>query len=518
MADLVRKSGAEAPIVIEDFNREAGVGITVSDDEIFARIEAIFNEADALIKEQGNSFDFSKLIYKARDQLKWADQKKVMELYNKKKADIIAAIPKDAATAAPVKKAAAPKEEKKVQAAAEAAPEEATTGKSLADIIGRDIEAARNSEALLKKQHEATGGKIMTRFPPEPNGYLHIGHAKAMRFNFTFAKEQGGQTYLRYDDTNPVKENQEFIDNIRNCVDWLGYKPFKITFASDYFQELYDLACELIRKGKAYVCHSSKAEIAEQRNQMKNSPYRDRSVEENLQLFEQMRKGRFAENECCLRVKIDMQHVNPNMRDFVAYRIRYVPHPHAGDKWCIYPTYDYTHCINDSLEHITHSLCTLEFENRRESYYWLLDALDLYKPMVWEYSRLNLTYTVLSKRKLEKLVGEKLVTGWEDPRMPTVLGLKRRGYTPSMINNFAAEIGVSRKGNDNITSVNLLENYARKELDVTAPRTFGVVDPVLLEIINYAETEKKECKAPLYPADPSRGEQTYFLSERVYID
>jgi glutaminyl-tRNA synthetase len=231
-----------------------------------------------------------------------------------------------------------------------------------------------------------------------------------------------------------------------------------------------------------------------------------------------MRQGRFEENECCLRMKIDMTHVNPNMRDPVAYRIRYVPHPHAGDKWCIYPTYDYTHCINDSLENITHSCCTLEFENRRESYYWLLEALDLYKPIVWEYSRLNLTYTVLSKRKLEKLVGEKVVNDWEDPRMPTVLGLKRRGYTPSMINDFAAEIGVSRKGNDNTTSIKLLENYARKELDVTAPRTFGVQEPVLLEIVNYDELAVKEFEAPLFPADKTKGTQIYKLSKRVYID
>jgi len=238
---------------------------------------------------------------------------------------------------------------------------------------------------------------------------------------------------------------------------------------------------------------------------MIESPYRNRTVEENLKLFEHMRQGRFTENECCLRMKIDMQHVNPNMRDPVAYRIRYVPHPHAGNKWCIYPTYDYTHCINDSLENITHSLCTLEFENRRESYYWLLEALDLYKPIVWEYSRLNLTHTVISKRKLEKLVNEHYVSGWEDPRMPTILGLKRRGYTPSMINDFAEEIGVSRKGNDNITSIKLLEHYARKELDATAPRTFGVQDPVLLDIINFDELTVKEFEAPLFPADKTKG-------------
>jgi len=238
----------------------------------------------------------------------------------------------------------------------------------------------------------------------------------------------------------------------------------------------------LIRRGKAYVEHLSKAEINDLRQKKLDSPYRNRSIEENLKLFEMMRQGRFAENECCLRMKIDMTHENPNMRDPVAYRIRYVPHPHAGNKWCIYPTYDYTHCINDSLENITHSLCTLEFENRRESYYWLLEALDLYRPIVWEYSRLNLTYTVLSKRKLEKLVATKTVEGWEDPRMLTVLGLKRRGYTPSMINDFCNEIGVSRKGNDNVTQIKLLEHYARKELDRDAPRTFGVLEPVLLEI------------------------------------
>jgi glutaminyl-tRNA synthetase len=231
-----------------------------------------------------------------------------------------------------------------------------------------------------------------------------------------------------------------------------------------------------------------------------------------------MRQGRFEENECSLRMKIDMTHENPNMRDPVAYRIRYVPHPHAGDKWCIYPTYDYTHCINDSLENITHSLCTLEFENRRESYYWLLEALDLYRPIVWEYSRLNLTYTVLSKRKLEKLVLKGVVSGWEDPRMPTMLGLRRRGYTPSMINDFAGEIGVSRKGNENITSIKLLEFYARRELDRDAPRTFGVQDPILLDIVNYEELAAFDFEAPLFPSDKTRGTQIYHLGKHVFID
>ena len=498
LTDLVRTKGQDAPVDEEAFKRESGVGVVVPDEEIVAFVDRLFEENKAAIEAAGSAFEFNKLLYRARDELKWADQKRVVELINARKAGLLGADSGD-------KKAKKPKKEE-VKAEAEEVSA-ATTGKSILDLVGRDIAATRNSEELIKKHRAATGGRIVTRFPPEPNGFLHIGHAKAMRFNFTVASENGGYTFLRYDDTNPVKENQEFIDNIRCCVEWLGYTPAKVTFASEYFEELYALACELIRRGKAYVDHLSKAEINELRQAKQESPYRSRSVEENLTLFKHMREGRFAENECCLRMKIDMGHDNPNMRDPVAYRIRYVPHPHVGDKWCIYPTYDYTHCINDSLENITHSLCTLEFENRRESYYWLLEALDLYRPIVWEYSRLNLTHTVLSKRKLEKLVASGAVDGWEDPRMPTILGLKRRGYTPSMINEFCNEIGVSRKGNDNTTSIKLLEFFARRELDREAPRTFGIQDPVLLEIVNFDQLATKEFEAKLFPADKdaSRG-------------
>lgn len=339
-----------------------------------------------------------------------------------------------------------------------------------------------------------------------------------MRFNFSVARKNGGMTYLRYDDTNPCKENQEFIDKIKECVNWLGYEPDKVTFSSDYFQQLYDFGEQLIKSGKAFVCHQTKLEMKDSRKQMLDSPYRDRSIEENLSLFQKMRQGVFEENECCLRLRIDMKHVNPCMRDPVAYRIRYTSHPHAGDKWCIYPTYDYTHCIVDSLEHITHSLCTLEFEIRRESYYWLLAALDIYRPYVWEYSRLNITYTVLSKRKLEKLVNDKAVIGWNDPRLMTLMGLKRRGYTPTMINAFADEIGVSRNGNENYTSIKLLEFFARKELDREAPRSFGVVDPVLIEIVNIEDAKSIEIEAPLFPTDVSRGHQKFYLSKYIYIE
>ena len=251
---------------------------------------------------------------------------------------------------------------------------------------------------------------------------------------------------------------------------------------------------------------------------MVDSPWRDATVDENLERFEKMRTGRFAQGECCLRVKIDMKSVNPNMRDFVAYRIRFVSHPHAGDKWCIYPTYDFTHCLCDSLENITHSLCTLEFENRRESYYWLLKALNIYKPYVWEYSRLNVSNTVLSKRKIEQLVNEKHVRGWDDPRLHTVQGLRNRGYTASMINAFCEAIGVSRKGNENMTSYKKIEFYARKECDENASRCFAVLDPLLLEIVNFDDVKEREIKAPLFPANPEKGNLTYQLDRFVYID
>ena len=375
------------------------------------------------------------------------------------------------------------------------------------DIEGRDMNIKNKEKHLkaleaYKKKHNA---KYFFRFPPEPNGYLHIGHAKAIRFNFTTAQENGGLCYLRFDDTNPCKENQEFIDHIKKNVNWLGYKPWKVTASSDYFQELYEFAVDLIKRDKAFVCHQTAEEMKHDREFKKNSPYRDRSVEENLHLFEKMKTGRMAEGECCLRVKMDMQHDNPNMRDFVAYRIRFVTHPHIGDKWCIYPTYDYTHCLVGSLEYITHSCCTLEFEIRRESYYELLKDCDVYLPKVWEYSRLNISNTVLSKRKIETLVNEGFCNSWSDPRLLTLEGLRKRGYTPSMINDFCKHIGVTRTGNENITSIKLLEKFARDELNAGAPRTFGVTEPLLLVISNIKDATETKFEAPLFPADPAKG-------------
>ena len=305
-------------------------------------------------------------------------------------------------------------------------------------LLGREIPSAINTPELLEAHAKFTNGKVRTRFPPEPNGYLHIGHAKSMNMNFELAFEKLGipvesrQTVFRYDDTNPEAESTEYIQSLREDVDWLGWKPNPVTFTSDYFDILYEYAVELIKRDKAFVCHQSKAEIEACREITKSkisdpnfegnpeSPWRNRPIEESLKEFDNMRKGKYAASEATLRMKMDMMSPNPNMWDQVAYRVKYISHPHAGDKWCIYPTYDYTHCIIDSIEHIDYSICTLEFETRRESYFWVLEALDLYRPKVYEMSRLNISYTVLSKRKLLKLVNNGYMRGWDDPRMPTI--------------------------------------------------------------------------------------------------
>jgi len=396
--------------------------------------------------------------------------------------------------------------------------EEKAEKDKLSSLIGRDLKSAMNPPHVLEKHLKETSGKVLTRFPPEPNGYLHIGHAKAMRFSFTSAAQAGGHCYLRFDDTNPEKETKEFIDNIKENVEWLGYKPWKITYASDYFENLYELARELIKKGKAFVCHQTKEKMNEFREKKLDSPFRIRSVEENLKLFEMMRQGRFDEKECCLRMKIDMKHSNPCMRDPVAYRIKYAAHPHAGEKWCIYPTYDYTHCLNDSLENITHSLCTLEFEIRRDSYYWLLEALDMYRPFVWEYSRLNLTKIAMSKRKLTDLVNKKLVSGWDDPRLPTINGLRRRGYTAEAINNFVDTVGVTRRGNDNFLSIKLLEHCIRNDLDRKAPRTLAVLDPLKITLVNVPDNHKLELETPLFPKNKEAGNRKITLNKVIYIE
>ncbi|WP_448383148.1 glutamine--tRNA ligase/YqeY domain fusion protein [Desulfosoma sp.] len=365
------------------------------------------------------------------------------------------------------------------------------------------------------------GGRVHTRFPPEPNGYLHIGHAKSICLNFGLALEYNGLCNLRFDDTNPAKEDVEYVESIKEDVRWLGFDwGDRLYYASDYFEQLYDYAVQLIRLGKAYVDSLSTEEIRQYRGTLtepgKDSPYRNRSVEENLDLFRRMRAGEFDEGQHVLRAKIDMASPNLNMRDPVIYRIKKASHHRTGDAWCIYPMYDFAHCLSDSLEGITHSICTLEFEDHRPLYDWFLDVLGVYHPQQIEFARLNLSYTVLSKRKLIQLVQEGVVSGWDDPRMPTISGLRRRGYTPESIRTFCERIGVAKR--DSVVDMALLEHCLREDLNKRAPRVMGVLRPLKMVITNYPEDATEELEAVNNPEDPSMGTRTVPFCRELYIE
>jgi glutaminyl-tRNA synthetase len=379
------------------------------------------------------------------------------------------------------------------------------------DMVERDLAAGKH------------GGRVVTRFPPEPNGYLHIGHAKSICLNFGLAQEYGGVCHLRLDDTNPETEDQEYVDSIQAGVRWLGFDWGKNFFhASDYFEQLYDFAVQLIRRGKAYVDSLNEDEIREYRGTVtepgRNSPYRDRSVEENLDLFARMRAGEFPDGAHVLRAKIDMSSPNMKMRDPLLYRIKRATHYHRGDAWCIYPFYDFAHPLSDAIEGITHSLCTLEFENNRDIYNWLVDTLPFPDPpRQTEFARLNLTYTLMSKRKLLELVERKLVAGWDDPRLPTLAGLRRRGFTPEALRDFCDRIGVA-KANSTV-DVTLLEHCQREDLNPQVPRVLCVLRPLKLVIENYPEGQTEELDAPFYPRDvPKEGSRKVPFSRVLYIE
>jgi glutaminyl-tRNA synthetase len=365
------------------------------------------------------------------------------------------------------------------------------------------------------------GGRVHTRFPPEPNGYLHIGHAKSICLNFGIAEEYGGLCNLRFDDTNPETEDVRYIEAIKEDIRWLGFDwEDREYYASDYFEQLYEYAVQLIKMGKAYVCDLTPEQIREYRGTPtkpgKESPYRNRSVEENLRLFEKMRNGEFKEGEKTLRAKIDMSSPNLNMRDPVIYRIKYTPHPRTGTKWCIYPTYDFAHCLSDSIEGITHSLCTLEFEDHRPLYDWFLDQLGVHHPKQIEFARLNLSYTVMSKRMLSELVKRGIVDGWDDPRMPTIAGIRRRGYTPESIRDFCERIGVAKR--NSIVDIALLEHCIREDLNKRAPRVMAVLRPLKVIIENYPEDKEEELEAINNPEDPSMGTRKVPFCREIYIE
>jgi len=364
------------------------------------------------------------------------------------------------------------------------------------------------------------GGRVQTRFPPEPNGYLHIGHAKSTYLNFGLAAEFGGKTNLRFDDTNPEKEEQEYVDSIIKDVRWLGWQWDGLYYASDYFDQLYAFAVQLIKVGRAYVCDLTAEEIRQYRGTLtepgKDSPYRNRAVEENLDLFERMRKGEFPDGSRTLRARIDMASKNLNMRDPIMYRIVHATHHRTGDKWCIYPMYDFAHGQSDSIEHITHSICTLEFEDHRPLYNWFIEQLGIFPSQQIEFDRLNLTYTLLSKRRLLQLVQEGHVRGWDDPRMPTISGIRRRGYTPEALRNFCAAIGAS-KTNGSI-ELAMLEHFVREDLNRRALRVMGVLRPLKVVIDNYPEGKVEELEVVNNPEDPSAGTRNIPFSRVLYIE
>lgn len=528
---FLKQIGAEELGSMSALEEACGVGMDVSSEDIATCVASVISEHEGKLKEMRYHMNTNPLLGKALKSLKWADASAVREELASQVAALLG--PKTEEDLKPPPKKEKKKVDKKPETQKKSKVEEDETWKTADPYAffpkpqennnvhttvymsdGTTMKIA-NSSAKLQEHLQSTGGKVMTRFPPEPNGYLHIGHAKAMFIDFGMAEQYNGCCYLRYDDTNPEAEKQEYIDHIQDIIQWLGWKPFKITYSSDYFHELHALAVRLIETGHAYVCHQNGDQIKESREKKEPSPWRDRPKEESLKLFEDMRKGLIDEGTATLRMKMDHKNENANMFDLIAYRIKFVPHPKSGDEWCIYPSYDFTHCIVDSLENITHSLCTLEFESRRASYYWLLDVLDLYKPVVWEYSRLNITHTVLSKRKLNKLVTDKYVAGWDDPRLMTLAGLRRRGVTPASINLFCRELGITRS--DSEVHPHKLEYHVRTDLDATSERALAVLRPLKVVIVNLPDDHIESVEAKIFPGRSDEGYQIPF-TKIVYIE
>lgn len=509
------------PLDIGKLKEAAGVGVEVTPDQIAAKVREVIAENESKLKETRYHTNTNPMLGKVVSSLKWADVALIRKELEEQVASLLG--PKTEEDMKPPEKKKKPKKEKKLKEDKKESqdvaiekpertdpyafftkPEENNMVHTTINFSDGRVMRVANTAERLQQHLKEVDGKFVTRFPPEPNGYLHIGHAKAMFVDFGLAKRYGGRCYLRFDDTNPEAEKQEYIDHIEDIVSWLGWEPYQITYSSDYFHELHALAVKLIETGNAYVCHQTGDEIKAFRERREPSPWRDRPIEESLKLFEDMRKGLIDEGQATLRMKMDHKNENFNMFDLIAYRIKFVPHPKAGDEWCIYPSYDFTHCIVDSLENITHSLCTLEFETRRASYYWLLEVLDLYKPLVWEYSRLNITHTVLSKRKLNRLVTDGYVSGWDDPRLMTLAGLRRRGVTPNAINMFCQELGITRS--DAEVHPHLLEYSIRADLDATSPRALGVLRPLKVVIENLPDDHFEEVEARVFPG---RTEETY---------
>ncbi|KAI9032095.1 tRNA synthetases class I, catalytic domain-containing protein [Hyaloraphidium curvatum] len=525
-----------AGIVDADFDAACGVGVVVTPEEIAADVKLLLESRRAELEAERYKLA-SLMVKEAQRRLRWAPPLEVKKEVDAQVEKLLG--PKDERDDPKLLKQK--KKETKVEAPSAASGASAAKETAAAPAKNRVLESAKSlefvfegdlsrlhkpggnkqiKEELMAQHLRETGGVVLTRFPPEPNGYLHIGHAKAMNVNFGYAMAHKGNCYLRYDDTNPEAEEVKFFDAILEMVRWLGFEPWKITYASDHFQRLYDLAVELIKKDKAYVCHCTQAQMKKNRGEgggpRVECEHRNRPIEESLAEFQKMKDGRYPEGVVTLRMKMDMQNPNPQFWDLVAYRVLYTPHVRTGDAWCVYPTYDYVHCLCDSFENITHSLCTLEFQLARESYYWLCDALEVYKPVQWEYGRLNLKGSVMSKRKLRKLVEDGYVSGWDDPRLYTLAALRRRGFTPEAINAFVRELGVTTASPT--IEVSRLENYVRDHLNEITPRLMVVLEPVKIVLTNLPEDYLEEITVANKPRDESMGTHVVPFTRTIYID
>ncbi|XP_076313603.1 glutaminyl-tRNA synthetase [Tachypleus tridentatus] len=518
------------PLDVAKFEASSGVGVVITPEEIEKVVEEVIAKNKEELLQNRYQFNMGKMIGEAREKLKFADGKSVKNEVDVQVLDLLGpktAKDKEKPKANKGKEQAKPKQIPMINGESHSKDEliQPFGAKTIAELMKTKVNfhkpgenyktdgyvITENTMNLLKEHLQITGGQVRTRFPPEPNGILHIGHAKAININFGYAQAHGGICFLRYDDTNPEKEEERFFKGIQDAVEWLGYKPYKITHSSDYFQELYKFAKELIRKDMAYVCHQKHEDLKGFNSPP--SPWRNRPVEESLQLFEDMRKGKLAEGEATLRMKVTLEE---GKQDPVAYRIKFVAHHRTGKTWCIYPTYDFTHCLCDSLEHITHSLCTKEFQSRRSSYYWLCNALDIYCPVQWEYGRLNMNYTVVSKRKIAKLISEGIVRDWDDPRLFTLTALRRRGYPAEAINNFCAQMGLT--GAQISVDPQMLEACVRDVLNTTAPRTMAVLEPLKVTIVNFPHTSCIQIEVPNFPADPSKGSHMVTFGKVIYIE
>lgn len=522
----LKSKGADA--TVEEMNQESGVGIEVSEEQVRTRIAKYLDDnKDSILKERYKAVPglFAKI--KALPELKWAEPRLFKPIIDEEVLKVLG--PKDERDL--VKKEKKPKGDKKGNQKENKKKEEAEGPKRsmfTEGFLGDLHKVGENPQAypeLMAEHLKATGGKVHTRFPPEPNGYLHIGHSKAIMVNFGYAKYHNGVCYLRFDDTNPEAEAPEYFESIKNMVAWLGFKPWKITYSSDYFDKLYELAETLIKNGKAYVCHCTAEEIKRGRGikedgtpggERKACASRDRPIEESLTEFRKMRDGFYKPGEAILRMKQDLNSPSPQMWDLIAYRVLDAPHPRTGTKWRIYPTYDFTHCLVDSLENITHSLCTTEFYLSRESYEWLCDQVHVFRPAQREYGRLNITGTVLSKRKIAKLVTGGYVSGWNDPRLFTLEAIRRRGVPPGAILSFINTLGVTTS-TTNIQVVRF-ESAIRKYLEDTTPRLMFILDPVEVVVDNVDEDFEVECTIPYRPNTPEFGDRMVPFKKRFYIE